>query len=331
MCEYSAKKMRLTRAEMKYDPCATVDIIVACRNSAQYLREMIESVLNQDYPAVSLFVQDGGSTDKTIEILSGYPIHWTSEPDNGISQALNRAIHATEGQIIGFTSADDSLLPGAVSAAVEFFLKNPECVMIYGDCQLMDEGGNAFKIWKSRSFDIDRLIWENYIPFQTVYIKRRAMLEIGGFDERLKVAQDFDLWLRICARFSPKGIAYLPRLQGKYRIRGNSIGFANLAEAGRCHEMAVFRFLGKHGVVEMLRNGATKARSGASLNAAYLYMIGRKRLWAWKALVRALCIWPCAIGTKHGLWCLIQILGGYWIWHLRKQVQIKMGVAKLSK
>src|SRR5438874_5098463 len=162
---------------MAKDELPQVDIVSASFNSAQHLPRMIESVLQQDYPKVSLFVQDGGSTDETLKILRRYDIQWASESDSGISQALNRAIRATHGDIIGFTSSDDLLTLGAVSTSVEVFRKNPDAVMVYGDCNLLDTKGQVFRLWKSKGFDLDLLFWDNFIPFQTVFIRRKTISE----------------------------------------------------------------------------------------------------------------------------------------------------------
>src|SRR5262249_47492059 len=97
-----------------------VSIVTPCLNAERFLEETIESVLSQDYPRIEYIVVDGGSSDRTLEILDRYRtrLTWTTGPDSGAPEAINRGFEASSGTILGFLNADDTYLPGAVSTAV---------------------------------------------------------------------------------------------------------------------------------------------------------------------------------------------------------------------
>jgi glycosyltransferase involved in cell wall biosynthesis len=307
-----------------------VDIVTASFNSARHISGMIGSVLQQDYPRLSLFVQDGGSSDGTLEILKQAGCRFATAPDTGISQALNRAIAATSGDIVGFTSTDDLLQPGAVAAAVQVFTECPHVVMVYGDCYRIDQTGRIIKLWRSQPFDLDWLCWNDYIPYQTVYIRREVLADVGGFDESLRLVQDLDLWLRIGGRYPAESLAYLPRVQGSFRLDSASAGLNDPAEALRCHRQVSTRFLNNADHVQRLRGGRDRASVGNDLmSIGYLVLSGQR----WRAVetyVRAVCQCPRFLLTLRGATLLPRILAGpvlqqlvHWvqrmIWGFRKR------------
>ena len=95
---------------------------------AGYLLETIESVFSQDYPRIEYIVMDGGSTDGTLELLdrNKHRLTYASAPDRGPSDAAYQGFRRANGEIFAWICADDSYLPGAVAAGVEYLLKaNP--------------------------------------------------------------------------------------------------------------------------------------------------------------------------------------------------------------
>jgi len=288
---------------------------------------MIDSVVQQDYAQLSLFVQDGGSTDGTVEILRQAGCRWATAPDTGISQALNRAIAATSGDIVGFTSTDDRLQPGAVTAAVEVLVQHPEIVMVYGDCYRIDRTGRVIKRWRSRPFDLDWLCWEDYIPYQTVYVRREALKDVGGFDESLRLVQDLDLWLRLGSRYPAESLAYLPRVQASYRLDSTSAGLNDPAEAIRCHQQVSSKFLNNADSVRKLKGGRRRASIGNELMCiGYLVFSGQRRR-ALASYLRAVIHYPRLLLTRKGATLLPKIVGGraahrLSLWVLRKNNRI---------
>src|SRR5262245_47637775 len=100
-----------------------VSIVVPSFNQGRFIRTTIDSVLQQAYRPLEIIVVDGGSTDETIDVLKAYgnlpELQWTSEPDHGVADAVNKGFQRARGDVIGIQSSDDWYTPGAVAAAVE--------------------------------------------------------------------------------------------------------------------------------------------------------------------------------------------------------------------
>src|SRR4051812_874394 len=111
-----------------------VSIVTPSFQQAAYLRDCVESVMQQDYPSIDYIVLDGGSTDGSVEILRGLDsrIQWKSESDGGQAAAVNAGLRNTKGEIVGFLNSDDRLLPGAVASAVRVLIDHPEVDVVYG-------------------------------------------------------------------------------------------------------------------------------------------------------------------------------------------------------
>src|SRR5579864_7163990 len=95
---------------------ASIAIVTPTLNRCKYLRATIDSVLTHGYPRLNYRVQDGGSTDGTMDLLRSYrsQLTWRSERDNGQAQAINRAFSACNGDIMAYLNSDDMLLPGTL-------------------------------------------------------------------------------------------------------------------------------------------------------------------------------------------------------------------------
>ena len=112
-----------------------VSIFCFCKNRVKTIRRCIDSIITQDYPNVEIIVQDGASTDGTLEILQEYgnQIKLVSEPDTGPMDGFFRALQRIRGEFFGSCLSDEELFPHAVSWGVENLIKRPEVAAIYGD------------------------------------------------------------------------------------------------------------------------------------------------------------------------------------------------------
>lgn len=192
-----------------------VSIVTPSYNSGKYIEECIQSILNQDYPYVEHIIQDGSSTDKTIKVLKHYQdpkfehrIKIFVESDNGQSDALNKAIQKTKGDIILVLNADDMLMPYAVSWGVEQMKNHPEYGVVYGDSYIIDENGQIIDINKSKEFDFERLLCVELVPpAQAAFIRKTALEEVGFWaDSTLDTCPDYEMWVRIIQKFPMKHV-----------------------------------------------------------------------------------------------------------------------------
>ncbi len=182
-----------------------VSIITPSFNAAKFIEQCIEGVLAQSYPRVEHIVQDGASTDCTVEILRRYMgrVDWVSEPDHGQADALDKALKRSRGDILLVLNADDMLLPHASSWAVEAMSGYPADAVIYGDLYLMDEEGNITGKYVAPEYDFASVLCvERVLPAQAAFIRRSALEHVGlGADATLDTCPDYEMFVRLGLRF----------------------------------------------------------------------------------------------------------------------------------
>jgi glycosyltransferase involved in cell wall biosynthesis len=171
-------------------------------NHARYIREAIDSVLNQDYPLIDLLVMDGGSTDSTVDILKSYGdrLQFISQKDKGQSDAINRGFRMVKGDILCWLNSDDLFSRGAISTVMDVFSKSEEIEWVYGDgCAIDDNGrflGNSgvlpFSLWKL-------IHHRNFIQQPSCFFRKSLLEKVGPIDESLYYVMDWELWIRFGA------------------------------------------------------------------------------------------------------------------------------------
>ena len=181
-----------------------VSIVTTSYNQARYLEETIRSVLEQDYEPLEYLVVDDGSTDESPEIVERYAdrLAWWERQDNaGQAAALNRAFSQARGDLLGFVSSDDTLLPGAVALLAAEFERDPELLLAYGDAVYVDERSQPLGPVPSGDWDLAHMArtGEQIVPQPASLWSRRAWELAGPFDERSWALFDTELYLRIGA------------------------------------------------------------------------------------------------------------------------------------
>ena len=200
-------------------PQPLVSIVTPSLNQARYLREAIDSVRGQSYPSVEHIVVDGGSSDGTLDILREYDgLRWLSEPDSGQSHALNKGFAMAHGEVFGWLNADDAY----DRLAVERALAALEGVgLVYADVtRVNDDGVNPRRIRSRPTWDLwTELNAGNGVYSPSVFFTREAFETVGGIDESLHFAMDYDLWLRIGSRF---GARHVDEIWGVQRLHDDA-------------------------------------------------------------------------------------------------------------
>ena len=198
---------------MTPDALPTISLVTPSLNQGRFLRATIESVLTQDYPGLDYFVQDGGSTDETLEILREYEgrVPFASERDSGQSEAINRGLARARGEIVGYLNSDDLLLPGALRAVGEAFAADPALALVYGRALFVDAEGRPLGRCLTQRWEPGRLGDACFVAQPAAFWRRRAGAEVGPFDESLHHAMDYDFWLRIAERYPAAAVRYLER------------------------------------------------------------------------------------------------------------------------
>jgi len=181
-----------------------VSIVTPSFNMARFLEETIQSVLTQDYPKIEYVVMDAGSNDGTLDLLRKYEgrLRYRSERDGGQANAVNRGFAESTGEIFAFLNADDTYLPGAVAAAVRSLLPNRSAGAVYGEAYHVREDGTIIDRYPTQPFDYERLNRDCFICQPATFMNRSAFAALGGMNETLHYALDYDLWIRM-ARLYP--------------------------------------------------------------------------------------------------------------------------------
>lgn len=221
-----------------------VSVLTPTFNQARWLTDCLNSVQAQTYPRVEHVVVNDGSTDSTQEILqrTGDSVIWSSQPNRGQSNALNRAFAASRGDIIGWLNSDDAYFgPSVVADVVELFMRRPEVDVIYGHAALVNDEGLLLHLIWAPTFNAILLQRETFIIQPTAFIRRSALN--GSFvDESYDYSMDRELWLRLAPTCK---FARLPKVlaidRHQLSRKGETMGQVAVAEAARLRKQYGFR------------------------------------------------------------------------------------------
>lgn len=219
--QHPPRPMRLRRVKSAPpSPAPAIAIATPSYNQAVYLERTIRSVLDQDYPNLEFVVQDGGSTDGSVEVIERYRErlhHAESRPDAGQAQAINLGLAKTDADIMAYLNSDDLLLPGTLDVVARYFADHPKVEAVYGHRILIDEDDLEVGRWIMPPHDDDVLLAADYVPQETLFWRRSLWDRIGGaINEERRFAMDWDLLLR----FRDAGATFvrIPRFLGAFRV-----------------------------------------------------------------------------------------------------------------
>lgn len=207
-----------------------ISVITPSYNQCCYLSRTLESVLSQhgDFE-LEWVVVDGGSKDGTVELLKSIRdprLRWTSGPDSGQSQAINKGLDAITGEVVAWLNSDDLYAPGALAAVAEAFTSHPQAQWVIGRCEIIDAedrviraGVTRYKDHLLRRYSYRSLLRQNCISQPAVFWRADFGRRMGGPDETLHYTMDYDLWLRMARASEP---LILDRVLARFRIHDQS-------------------------------------------------------------------------------------------------------------
>jgi glycosyltransferase involved in cell wall biosynthesis len=228
-----------------------ISIVTPSFNQGRYLGETLDSVLTQGYRNLEYLVLDGGSTDESVEVIKSRQeqlAFWRSGADDGQPAAINQGFSRVRGDILGWLNSDDLYTANTLStvqnALVPFV---NEAVVLYGGCELFQDGGNHTELRRPLPFDQRRLEITDFIDQPSVFFTRAAWERVGPLDESLHYAFDWDWFLRASknCRFQ-----LCDQVLSRYRIhRQHKTGTGGLR---RWEEMS--EVVGRHSPDEVIRH-----------------------------------------------------------------------------
>ncbi len=214
-----------------------VSVIIPTYNSGKFIAQTVQSVLEQTYRPHEVIIIDDGSTDDTKAVLSGFHdrIKYFYQENLGPSAARNKGIKMARGEYVSFLDADDLWTSNKIEVQLDFLERHREIGLVFSDIEEFD----GEKIINRRSSCLAvqvygpdnvlhvplqeafiKLLMTNFIPTNTVMVRRECFKKAGIFDESLRIVEDRDMWLRIAAYYK---IGRLPLVLCKRRLHVSNI------------------------------------------------------------------------------------------------------------
>ena len=164
-----------------------------------FLEQSIASVLSQDIRDIEYIFVDGGSEDGTLERIAQVPgnVKVLHNIRGGIARAMNEGIHAATGDVIAHLHSDDYYVHPEVLSHVTQALEKTGAAWLFGRCLSDIEGERVPESYVIPRYSYRRLLKGNFIPHPSTFVRRSLFERVGVFDESIKYAMDYDLWLRL--------------------------------------------------------------------------------------------------------------------------------------
>lgn len=275
-----------------------VSIVTPSFNQGEFIRETIESVLNQTYKNIEYRVIDGGSTDQTLEILKSYGdrFPWVSEPDRGQTNAINKGLALSHGEILAYLNSDDVLEPDAVEKVVKFFLTHPGIDLVYGKAYYIDKTGNITGLYNTKDYSFARLMSDNCICQPAAFWRKEIAERCGPFDESINFGMDYEYWMRM-DRAGGK-LFHIPDILARSRLYAET---KTLSSREKIY-LEIFDISERH---------------SEFIDLNYFYGLWNHRIWEQSGRYRWLRLLPKSF-------ILVGLL--HWFWHHRRKLTVRKGL-----
>ncbi|QFT48726.1 PGL/p-HBAD biosynthesis glycosyltransferase (plasmid) [Roseivivax sp. THAF40] len=203
-----------------------ISIVTAVYNRLTTIDEALDSVAAQSHADIEHVIQDGGSSDGTVCAITARQdplISFTSEPDFGIYDAINRGISRATGDVIGLMHSDDFFADECVLARVADILSDSTIDGVYGDLDYVHatDPSRIIRRWRSGAYNSSLLRKGWMPPHPTLYLRRDVFERHGVYDTSFRIAADYDAMLRYLVKGQIK-LAYIPEVMVKMRVGGES-------------------------------------------------------------------------------------------------------------
>ena len=176
-----------------------ISIITPSYNQGEFIERTIQSVISQNIISLEHLIVDGGSTDNTLKVLRQYDnqISWISEKDDGQTDAINKGIIMTQGEIIGWLNSDDIYFADTVSSVIEYFEAHPHVDVVYGNAHHIGRNDEYIDNYPTEKWSYARLMDACFICQPALFFRRRCVKKCGMLDRKLEYCMDYEYWLRL--------------------------------------------------------------------------------------------------------------------------------------
>ena len=180
------------------DEWPTISIVVPNYNGGATLGRALQSLIDQDYPALEIIVVDGGSTDHSVDIIRQYEqhiAHWESGPDRGQSHAINKGFARCTGEVVNWLCSDDVLMPGALECVGHFFNEHSDVDVLAGACQSVDaDSGEILGVVQPTAERAALMPVVTGIAQPSCFYRRALLDRSPPLRESYHYAMDTELW-----------------------------------------------------------------------------------------------------------------------------------------
>ncbi len=308
-----------------------VSVCVATYNQGRYLRQALQSILNQTLQDFEIVVSDDASTDDTSAIVAQVSadapwarLHYVRQPHNlGIAENRNRCLALARGQYIGWLDSDDIYHPELLAVQSAVLDRHPQVGLAHSAYQVIDSAGRRLPDWplpfaedriETGQTAFQELVLANYITAPTVLVRRECHAQVGPYAPSVgRSSTDWEMWLRIALRAD---LAYTatPLTQYRQHTSSTSTTTSKSGERLRCDIRAVQLIFRQQRA--LITDAATlQQRAAAALASKALFYAGDaftlgQRITALAAALQGLRLFPPLLSSRHSWLLLRSILAG---------------------
>lgn len=220
-----------------------ISIVIPSFNKVRFIGQTLVSIINQKYSNLEVIIQDGGSTDGTLEIIEKYVrlyptvFKFESKKDKGQLDAINIGLNKATGEVLTFINADDCYMPGAFAAVSNAYLKNSDSLWFAGRGKIINSEGNeiakAVTWYKSLclllNFHFLLLIF-NFIMQPSVFFTKQGYVKYGPLTGTSKFVMEYDFWLKLSSVSMP---VVINKNLSNFRLSGENISSTSFEDTLR--------------------------------------------------------------------------------------------------
>jgi glycosyltransferase involved in cell wall biosynthesis len=251
----------------KQNKLPLVSIITPTYNRADYLEDVIKSVLSQDYPNIEYIVLDDGSTDNTRQLLEKHTgrIIWESHSNMGETLTNNKGWAMANGEIVATVNSDDPLLPGAVKISIEYMQSHPNLLVAYPNWKMIGAQGELIANMDLPEYDYLYMLRRHHCSVGPgAFIRRTAFGLVGMRDPNFRYVADFEYWLRLGMQ-GPFG--RIPHRLATFRVHPNS---TSINQRGELIAREHIKLMDKIYSLPSINNNMLKYKAEAYSSAYYI-------------------------------------------------------------
>lgn len=213
-----------------------ISIIIPSYNKGKYIEDTLISIVSQKYPNLEVIIQDGSSTDGTLEVIKKYAqkypyIVWESKKDKGQLDAINKGLNKATGDFVTFINADDVYLVGALRKVGGYLKIHPNTLWLAGRGEIINKQGKEisslvtkYKGWLLRKNDYRNLLAVNYLMQPSVFVSRQGYKKYGQFTGVSSWVMEYNMWLKLGQVEMP---AIINQTLTGFRMTGKNVSAVN--------------------------------------------------------------------------------------------------------